>query len=153
MSTVAGKTRVVSARALSRQWSSLLDEIEREGSALIVVRYGRPSAVVLPFEETRRALKLPRISDLEGLSFIGEPEVDVGLEDFALDEPQISIILGIAHCPYLNWTASQARLPAPVTAMSLTRLEHGGLIERSSGAAWRLTRAGTQIAVKLDSNP
>ncbi|MFY9586026.1 MAG: hypothetical protein WAT66_01080, partial [Actinomycetota bacterium] len=56
--------------------SQLLDEIDREESSVLIVRYGRPAAMLVPFEESAQALTLPRISDLTLSSSDGE-ESDV----------------------------------------------------------------------------
>jgi prevent-host-death family protein len=57
---VPRKTRAVSTREAQRHLSQLLDEIDREESVVLIVRYGRPAAMLIPFEETAQSLSLPR---------------------------------------------------------------------------------------------
>jgi antitoxin (DNA-binding transcriptional repressor) of toxin-antitoxin stability system len=152
MSTVARKTRVVSARELSRRMATLLDEMESEEVALIVMRYGRPSAMFVPFEETGRAPKLPRISEVTQLS-IEEDVSDDGLGDVHLSPDQEWILRDIAHCLDLSWSLDRLyddRSKASARLAAVTRLEIAGLVERGGGGV-RLTRKGSRLARKLDS--
>ena len=142
-------TRAVSARELARRMSSLLDEVESESSALVVIRYGRPAAMLVPFREVAVRPRLPRVADIGSTSSIDGPaEDDRQLE---LSDDQKTVVLGIARCTYLHWTLSQADLPVSRLAVSLTRLESMRLIERGPGASWRLTPGGERLARKLDS--
>lgn len=152
MSRVARKTRAVSARELSRRMASLLDEMESEEMALIVVRYGRPAAMFVPFEESGDAIKLPRISELdranEGLEEIGADEADVDL-----DPDQRYVLLDIERCDEASWHIDRLyrdRSQAGSLLAALTRLELEDLVERRfAGAA--LTRKGRRVAARLHS--
>jgi antitoxin (DNA-binding transcriptional repressor) of toxin-antitoxin stability system len=135
MRTPAKKTRNVSARDLSRRTSRLLDEIEADGSALVVIRYGRPAAVLVPFEDVAARPQLPRISELAGeitLWPISEEEV----ADIELDPQQRAILLGVSGCTLLHWTPSQIDMQVS---------------ERGPGASWELTRKGERVVARLDS--
>jgi len=143
------KTRAVSARELSRRMASLLDEVESESSALVVVRYGRPAAMLVPFRETVERPQLPRIAEIGSSPAIKEGnEVD---EQIELNDDNRTVVLGVARCPYLHWKPSQTELPASRLAVALSRLELMGLIERGVGASWHLTASGERLARKLDS--
>ena len=149
MGRAAKATRNVTSRELSRRTSDLLDEIESNGSALVVIRYGRPCAVVVPFEDVSARPTLPRLSDLGGeLSAWPKPSEDTDVE---LDEDQIGLVREIATCALLHWTPSQSDLPARRLIMALSNLEISGIVERGPGASRRLTARGERIASGLDS--
>ncbi|MGH2726963.1 MAG: type II toxin-antitoxin system Phd/YefM family antitoxin, partial [Actinomycetota bacterium] len=50
----AWNTRNASARELARRTSALLDEIDEKGTAIVIVRFGRPAALLVPLEQTRQ---------------------------------------------------------------------------------------------------
>ena len=154
MSTPVRKTRAVSARELSRRMASLLDEMESDEVALIVMRYGRPSAILVPFEEVGGAQKMPRLSDVAGT--VEENEHNRGDDplDVPLDPDQEWVLLDIAHCPHLNWSMNRvyddlSRKTARLVAFS--RLELAGLVERDLSDI-RLTCKGRRLARRLDSS-
>ena len=128
--------------------ASLLDEVESDNSALVVVRYGRPAAMLVPFRETVERPQLPRIAEIGTLPAIEDSDDEERLE---LDDDQRTVVLGVARCAYLHWTPSQAGLPASRLAVALSRLELARLIERGVGASWHLTARGERLARKLDS--
>jgi antitoxin (DNA-binding transcriptional repressor) of toxin-antitoxin stability system len=147
---VAGKTRVVSARELSRRMSSILDEVESEGSALVVIRYGRPAAMLIPFRESAERPQLPRIADIGATSEVLETESEQ-LVLAELGDDHRCILLGIARCRYLHWTPGQSDLPASRLAIALSSLEIRRVIARGSGGSWTLTPVGERLARRLDS--
>lgn len=149
MDTAVRSTRAVTARELSRRMSSLLDEIESERCALVVIRYGRPSAMLVPFRESAERTTLPRITDL--VPMLTTEEIEEEEPDVELSEDQTLAILSIAHCRFLHWKPGQLDLPASRLAVALTKLELGGLAERGPGGSWRLTRPGERVARRLDS--
>jgi antitoxin (DNA-binding transcriptional repressor) of toxin-antitoxin stability system len=140
----------VSSRDLSRHTSRLLDEIEAAGSALVVIRYGRPTAVLVPFEDVAARPQLPRISELGGeITLWPIPEDE--LDDVELSEHQRAILVGVARCTLLYWTPSQIDMQVRDRAVALGKLEVAGLLQRGPGASWELTRKGELIAARLDS--
>jgi antitoxin (DNA-binding transcriptional repressor) of toxin-antitoxin stability system len=143
-------TRVVSARELSRRMSSLLDEVESESAALVVIRYGRPAAMLVPFREAAERPQLPRITDIVSPPSMEFPDEDD--EQLELGDDQRIVMLGLAHCAYLHWTPSQADLSASRLAVALGLLENKRLIERKLGGSWHLTPRGERLARKLDSD-
>jgi antitoxin (DNA-binding transcriptional repressor) of toxin-antitoxin stability system len=149
----AGTTRNVSSRELSRRTSHLLDEIESHGSALVVIRYGRPSAVLVPFEDVAARPVLPRLSDLGGELTLWplSDDNDEDLDDIELDEHQRRVLVEVDRCTLLHWTPSQSDLQAGELAIALAGLEISGLLERGPGASWRLTRRGERVVRGLDS--
>ena len=153
MSRVARRTRAVSARELSRRMASLLDEMESDEVALVVMRYGRPSAMLVPFEEVGGAPTLPRISDVSGQIPIEETVRDDDLGDVQLSSDQEWILLDIARCADLTWSMDRLygdRSKAPGLLAALTRLELAGLVERDWDGI-RHTRKGSRLVRRLDS--
>ena len=149
METGVRKTRAVSARELSRRMASLLDEVEAESSALVVVRYGRPAAMLVPFRETVERPQLPRITEIGSSPAMEDRDEDD--DQIELNDDNRTVVLGVARCPYRHWTPSQADLPVSRLAVALSRLELVGLIERGGGPSWHLTARGERLARKLDS--
>jgi antitoxin (DNA-binding transcriptional repressor) of toxin-antitoxin stability system len=47
-SQISGPVRRISSRYLGRNVAELLDEVERDGNSVLVIRYGRPSALLSP---------------------------------------------------------------------------------------------------------
>jgi antitoxin (DNA-binding transcriptional repressor) of toxin-antitoxin stability system len=143
-------TRVVSARELSRRMASILDQVESERSALVVIRYGRPAAMLIPFRESAERPQLPRIADIGTASEVLETESEqLGLAE--LGDDHRSIMRGISRCPHLHWTPGQSDLPASRLAIALGSLEIRGVIERGRGGSWSLTPSGERLARRLDS--
>jgi antitoxin (DNA-binding transcriptional repressor) of toxin-antitoxin stability system len=151
MSHVARKTRVVSTRELSRRMSSLLDEMEAEELALIVLRYGRPAAMFVPFEENAMTTKMPRVADLQGLA---ASEEDEPIDDVVLDPIQREILLDMQRCTALTWRIGRVERLRPMSALliALSRLELDGLVELHAHGGRSLTRKGRRVAAGLDSN-
>ena len=151
MERAARATRNVSARELSRRLSNLLDEVESDGTALVVIRYGRPAAILVPFQEVAERPKLPRIADLgKGPSPSSDVEVEE-IDESELDDAQRRVVLDVSRCTSLHWTPGQADLPVRELLPALSRLETCGILERGPGAARRLTSKGERLARRLDS--
>ncbi len=150
MSKVARKTRVVSARELSRRMSVLLDEMAAEEMALIVLRYGRPTALFVPFEENAVAPTMPRVADIDGLT---APEPEEDLDDVVLDPIHERILLDMLGCTDLAWRIGRMEHEKPIHAVhaALTRLELADLIEGRFAGSFELTRKGSRVARRLDS--
>ena len=47
-SHISGPVRRISSRYLGRNVAQLLDEVERDGNSVLIIRYGRPSALLSP---------------------------------------------------------------------------------------------------------
>ena len=47
-SHISGPVRRISSRYLGRNIAELLDEVERDGNSVLIIRYGRPSALLSP---------------------------------------------------------------------------------------------------------
>lgn len=45
---ISGPVRKVSSRDLGRNVAELLNEVERDGNSVLIIRYGRPSALLCP---------------------------------------------------------------------------------------------------------
>jgi hypothetical protein len=130
---------------------SLLDEMEADEIALVVLRYGRPAAMFIPFEENAMAPKMPRIGDIGNLTAPEEEEPDV--DDVELDPDQEHVLLDIARCGESPWRTDRLyndRSKANALLAALTRLELSHLVERTLYGA-HLTRKGRRVAARLDS--
>ncbi len=146
------KTRAVSTREAQRHLSQLLDEIDREESAVLIVRYGRPAAMLVPFEETGQVVKLPRISEI-GLSSGEVVETDAD-DDVDLDADQTCVLLDMAHCTDVKWTLDRLyrdRSRANHLLVAVSRLELSGLVEREWHGGFNMSRKGRRVARRLDS--
>ena len=151
MSTVARRTRVVSARELSRRMASLLDEMESDEVALIVMRYGRPSAMLVPFEENGGAPKLPRLADLGEFELARDVDEQAG--DVRLEPIQERILVDMAHCTDRFWRIDRMSHEKDRGAVwvALTRLELDGFIEREWHGGIQITRKGSRLVRRLNS--
>src|SRR3990170_4375405 len=47
-SQISGPVRRISSRYLGRNVAELLDEVERDGNTVLIIRFGRPSAMLSP---------------------------------------------------------------------------------------------------------
>jgi antitoxin (DNA-binding transcriptional repressor) of toxin-antitoxin stability system len=137
------KTRNAGARELSRRTADLLDEIEEEGVGVVIVRFGRPSALLVPLERKERS-SLRRVIIEEGEA----QEPDDPFEMPVLREVDRGLLLEMAERapdPYSpeDWTG-------PITAFcsSFTRLEFERLVEKDGGGRW-LTAQGERVAAAL----
>jgi antitoxin (DNA-binding transcriptional repressor) of toxin-antitoxin stability system len=154
VANVARKTLAVSARELSRRMSRILDDIQSEGTARIVIRYGRPSAALIPFDEMQGAPRLPRYVDvLKGSLETVDDFDEASLDGLELTDSARSILLDIRDCTDLCWTPSRMTATMNVTeiAVAFSELELGGLGERD-GWAWSLTRKGEALTARLHSS-
>ena len=146
------KTRAVSTREAQRHLSRLLDEIDREESAVLIVRYGRPAAMLMPFEETSQAWTLPRIS--ETALWSDETDEAEVFDDVDLDADQAYVLTDMAQCTDVNWHLDRLyrdRSRANQLLVAVSRLELDGLVEREWHGGFTMTRKGRRLAQKLDS--
>lgn len=135
----AAKTRPVSARELSRRMAQLLDEMEREGNGLVVLRYGRPCALIVPVEpKARRAPRRVAIEERE----------DAPFEMPELDENQRLLLTAMAAGAPDPYHPDEWRGQVSDFATASVRLEIAGLVEQGSGGLW-LTPEGELAAAKL----
>ena len=136
----AAKTRAVSTRELCRRMADLLDEIESDGSGLVVLRYGRPTALLVPLEpKVRRAPRKVSIEERDEEPF-EMPE---------LEERHKRLLREMARCapePYDpdDWAGEALEL-----ARTFVRLEMAGLAESAVGGHRWLTERGELVAAKL----
>jgi antitoxin (DNA-binding transcriptional repressor) of toxin-antitoxin stability system len=136
----AAKTRAVSARELCRRMADLLDEIESDGSGLVVLRYGRPTALLVPLEpKVRRAPRKVSIEEWEEEPF-EMPE---------LDEGSRRLLLEMARCAPEPYDPDDWGSGALEFARLFVRLELNGLAEKSVGGGRWLTERGQLVAAKL----
>lgn len=135
-----GKTRTVSTRELSRRTAELMNEIDDEGHALVIVRFGRAVALLVPLERKPRAMRVVTVEEREE-----EPVVMPELDDL-----QRSLLLRISAChpePHRTstWTGDIVPFLRSVGFLSLE-----GLIE-SDGARQYLTANGERVVAKLSA--
>ena len=134
------KTRNASARELSRRTGHLLDEIEEQGIGVVVVRFGRPAALLVALEtKVRTSPRRVVIEEAEAL------ETDDPVEMPSLREDARRLLLEMADRapdPYHpdDWTG-----PVMEFCAAFTHLELEGLVEVSQGRRW-LTAQGERVA-------
>ena len=149
------ETRVVSMRDLSRRTASLLDQIEHQGSALVVVRYGRPAAVVVPFLEGAGVPKLPRVADFLGECAMGNghrgEQRDEELEGIELDENAVAVLKEIVDTPAGSWSLNDAAPRWGVTAVrrAIGKLDIECLVEPGAGSIYRASALGERYVERL----
>ena len=138
----AAQTRAVSARELSRRMADLIDEMETEGHAFVVLRYGRPAALLVPIEpDVRRAPRRVSIEEVE--SAPDEEAIDLS----QLRDDERGLLLAMAECHPDRY--SPDRWVGPISAFSIafTRLEMKRLVINKHGR-W-LTEQGERAAALL----
>ena len=137
----AGRTRTVSSRELSRRTSDLLNEIDDEGHALVIVRFGRAAALLVPLERSPRSIRSVAI----------ERHEDGPTEMPQLDDEERELLRRIAACHpeahrTATWIGDIVRF-----CRTVGRLELAGLIENRGGVRQRLTSAGERVAAKISA--
>lgn len=132
------ETRNVTARDLSRRIGQLLNELEETGVPFVVLRYGRPAALVVPLESKRLAPRRVTVEEREDESF-AMPE---------LDEDQRLLLTAIAAGAPDPYHPDEWRGPVADFSVASVRLEIAGLVEHGSGGLW-LTRKGERAAAHL----
>ncbi len=140
------KTRNASARELSRRTSALLDEIEDQGIGVVVVRFGRPAALLVPLGS--KPPNAPRRVVIEESE---STEIDDPFEVPALRDDTRRLLLEMAErAPDFyrpdDWTG-----PIMQFCAAFTRLELEGLVEQDHGRRW-LTARGERVAADLSRN-
>jgi antitoxin (DNA-binding transcriptional repressor) of toxin-antitoxin stability system len=134
------KTRNASARELSRRTADLLDEIEQQGIGLVVIRFGRPAALLVPLEpKVRTAPRRVVIEEAES------PKTDDPIEMPELRDDDRRLLLEMARCapdPYCpdDWAG-----PIMAFCAAFTRLELEGLAQRDGSGRW-ITTQGERVA-------
>ena len=119
--------------------AQLLDEMETDGHGFIVLRYGRPCALIVPLEPNRRhAARRVAIEEREQQHF-EMPE---------LDENQRLLLTAIAAGAPDPYHPDEWRGPVGDFATASVRLEIAGLVEQGSRGFW-LTADGEGAAAKL----
>jgi len=139
--------RSISSRELHRRVADLLDEIEDEGHSILIVRYGRPSAILTAvpgidfgkrLRQKRRAGGDDRINELVDQN----PEEE--LLDVELDNAQRHVLLHFDDRSYDDGTLTAKEMP-----IARARLEMAGLLTRSEHGFLVLSRAGRRLAETL----
>ena len=149
----ARHTRIVSSRALARSTAALLDEIQSDGVALVIVRYDRPAALVIPYHEGVETPLLPRIAEIAASSR-HEPSERSEADDAALDaldlnETTLTVFREIAAPGERHWRLGDSDLPVRQQSIAASSLELDGLVERGAGSIYRLTLLGERLAERL----
>ena len=126
----------VTSRELSRNTGRLLDEIRASGRTLLVIRRGRPAAIMTP-------VQVGDVVTLEPPPEVPEVKLD------ALQQRILSVYSdGGVHLnlPY------ELEGATPSQAISaIVQLEINGLLERWYGA-YRISERGTKLAAAMGNN-
>jgi hypothetical protein len=134
-----GPPRYVTARELGRGASQLLDEIERERCALVVTRFGRPAAIVLPFGDGRSALTTRRNPEPQAAAAPDEDEVEI-------TPIQATILDEVASRAPRPWIPSDPIGGFAEFAKALLDLQSEGLIAEGRTIGYEITSRGWRRA-------
>lgn len=133
--------RAVSARQLARTMSRILDDMNRTGHAVAVVRYGRIEAVLAPLEDG------PKVGLARSWTADRPPrEMEIDLASLNLTGFDLEMFEMIANSPTGLWslnTPIEGRTISQILA-ACGRLELEGLTERF-GASRQLSRKGKSV--------
>ena len=151
MATDAEGHLTVTVREMSRCAAALLDEVARSGQRIVISRYGRAAALLVPIEEDETVSGLRRLFAAPRYQTWGEGDekaaqesrMDIG----ALDDDQIGCLLAISDSAPEWWSPSSLEERCRV-ARELAELEWAGLVE-GSGGLHRLTERGQEVLAQL----
>ena len=138
----AAQTRSVSARELSRRMADLMDEMETEGFGLVVLRYGRPAALLVPIEPSVR--RAPRRVSIEKVE---SAPVDEPIDLSRLGDDERRLLLAMADCLPERYSPDSWVGPISAFTVAFTHLEFEYLAVRDGGH-W-LTEKGERAAALL----
>src|SRR5437762_4134695 len=121
------RTRNVTVRDLSRNTRRLLDELEETDTSFVVLRYGRPAAIISTIPE-------------------GSLDERSGPDDLA-ELTAVQRMVLAAMCDGVPAEVVADRLPIAVTEalVAIAELELAGLVARDFGS-YRVTRSGAAAA-------
>ncbi len=130
--------RRITLRHLARYPSKVVDEIEERREPILVLRYGRPVAIITPFGAT------------SGAAPSAEPEEPEEMPELSATE-QLALR---AIADGGRWETFMAEHDVPIGAAlaAMTGLELAGLVERTF-AGYRLTRRGMVVARRMSPLP
>lgn len=135
-SHISGPVRRISSRYLGRNVAELLDEVERDGNSVLIIRYGRPSAMLSPVGD-----------DIAVRGPIPGPE-EYAEEIADLTDVERRLLLRLAdgemHAdPVHNVCEGTEGL------LALTELEMKRLVTRGPVGGYTITRLGARVARAL----
>ena len=136
----AAQTRSVSARELSRRMADLIDEIETEGLALVILRYGRPAALLVPIEPNVR--RAPRRTSIETIE-TAQHEEEIDLSE--LDDDQRRLLLAMLACAPERYSPDTWVGPIDSFSRAFVRLEMARFVEKNVAGRY-LTEKGERAA-------
>ena len=135
-SQISGPVRRISSRYLGRNVAELLDEVERDGNSVLVIRYGRPSAMLSPVGDelaVRRPIPAPEeyAEEIAGLTEV---------------ERKLLLTLGDGE-----WHPDPVHNVCEVTEglLALSKLELKHLAARGVVGGYTITRLGARVARAL----
>lgn len=135
----------VSATELSRRMSAFLDEIDSENTSFLVVRYGRPAAVILPFTGEGRLRRPDRGSDSRARATIDAAEVSEALDQ--LDNLQRRMLVDLVR-DRASWRSGNYTRDGAVLARALGGMGLWGLTEKI-GVGTFPTPLGIKVAEEI----
>jgi hypothetical protein len=135
-SDISGRVRRISSRHLGRNVAAILDEVEREGCSVLIIRYGRPSAMLSAVGDGI-AVRRPQPGHEEYAEEIA------GLTEV---ESKLLLVLGDGELhldPLHNFCGVAEGVPA------LTKLELKQFATRGPVGGYTITRLGARVARAL----
>ena len=157
--------RHMSARDLVRNFSEVLDDVERTGSKVIVLRYSRPAAMISPVGDAARLAEVRTVlaghSESSGSNGAGEshrnedegPAVDDAEDLTSYDlQPNERTLLMLCDERYQHPDRLSDKLPlsSGAFALALVNLEMKRLLKEERGR-YALTVEGARVQVALMS--
>jgi antitoxin (DNA-binding transcriptional repressor) of toxin-antitoxin stability system len=135
-SHISGPVRRISSRYLGRNVAELLDEVERDGNSVIIIRYGRPSAMLSPVGD-----------DIAVRPPIPAPE-EYAEEIADLTDVERRLLLTLVDG---EWHPDPIHNVCEVTegVLALTKLEMKQFVSRGPVGGYTITRLGARVARAL----
>src|SRR6266516_2616746 len=128
MENLASKkpVRAVSSRHLYRNAADLLDEIEDEGHSILIVRYGRPTAILTPvpgYEPGTRIRPKRRGGDDDRVARLIDPnQEEEPLPDIELDPAQKHVLLHFEDRSYDDGTLTGSQMITAKARLEMARV-------------------------------
>jgi len=138
-SRISGPVRRISSRYLGRNVAQLLDEVERDGNSVLVIRYGRPSAMLCPVGDEIAA---PKPNP-------GPDEYADEIADLTDVERKLLLALSDGEC-HLDPVHNVCGVTEGLSALAKLELKH--LLTRGMVGGYSITRLGARVARALVSD-
>ena len=125
-------TRCVSTRELSRNTAAILDQIRGSGAGFLILRYGRPIALLTPAPD-------------DIFAGVADPNpIPLDVQEIDLTPEQRQFLELLSDGAVRTNPREQLGLDFGVSSLALTRLQNDGLVARPDGM-YRITKHGLDV--------